>query len=69
MMERVPADATPLPLASRPPHPLLPALATVLIPFAAFGLSWLIAGRIPFAVPTRAVHLTGAAAEVTAPRG
>jgi ACR3 family arsenite efflux pump ArsB len=43
-------SGAPMPRASTP---FLPALAALLIPLAAFALSWLIAGRIPFAVPTR----------------
>jgi hypothetical protein len=51
-MEQVPADAAP-PSPAPAPRPLVPALAGLLIPFAAFALAWFIAGRIPFAVPTR----------------
>jgi ACR3 family arsenite efflux pump ArsB len=35
------------------PGTLLPALAALLIPLAAFALAWFIAGRIPLAVPGR----------------
>ena len=41
------------PPASPAPGPFVPALAGVLIPLAAFALAWVIAGRIPLAVPTR----------------
>jgi ACR3 family arsenite efflux pump ArsB len=53
MMEQLPAGATRPSPAPQAAHPLVPALAGLLIPLAAFALSWLIAGRIPFAVPTR----------------
>ena len=39
--------------ASQAPRPFIPALTGLLIPLAAFAAAWLIAGRIPFAVPTR----------------
>jgi len=49
-MEQDPTGSLPEP---RGPGAFIPALAGLMIPLAAFALSWVIAGRIPFAVPTR----------------
>ena len=35
------------------PGAFVPALVSLVMPLAAFVLAWLIAGKIPFAVPTR----------------
>lgn len=50
-MKQDPAAAPPA--APPAPGPFIAALAGVLIPLAAFALAWIVAGRIPLAVPTR----------------
>jgi ACR3 family arsenite efflux pump ArsB len=39
--------------AARKAGPWVPATAALVLPLTAFALAWLIAGKIPFAVPTR----------------
>jgi hypothetical protein len=49
-MDAQPPVVTPPPVK---PGAFVPAAVAVVLPLAAFALSWLIAGKIPLAVPTR----------------